>query len=256
MVLKTLHTYRVAISAALACLCLLMLGGCSGNPQFTDYHAFVSEPRLAAPAKTYLLGPPDVIEIRSARVRELSNYRQTISPDGILNIPLLGDVYAAGRSINSLQEELEDRARFYYQDADVNIRVAKYASKKLFVFGQVQSPGAYFYNGSNTVLNTLASARPTELADPTAVLIVRPDENGELRARMTVNLDEMIRVGDTTLNSTLEDGDIIYVPPTGVAKVTLAFRQLLLPFAPISQTINGPADVVESSNGRRPYGDE
>jgi len=256
MVLKTLYTYRTAISAALACLALLLLGGCSSNPQYTDYHAFVSEPRLAAPDKPYLVGPPDLIEIRSARVRELQSYRQTVSPDGMLNIPLLGDIYVAGRTVNSIQDELEERASFYYQDADVNVRVAKFASKKLFVFGQVKAPGTYYYNGSNTVLNTLADAKPTELADPTAIMIVRPDENGDLRARMTINLDQMIRTGDMTLNSSLEDGDIIYVPPTGIAKVTLTFRQLLLPFSPISQTINGPANVAESANGQRPYGDE
>ncbi len=255
MMLKLLHTYRVAVATALAGLALLTLGGCSSNPKFTDYHAFVEEPRRPASSETYRVGPPDVLEFKSARVREVQNYRETVSPDGFVNVPLLGRIEVAGRTIASIQAELEDRARFYYQDADVNVRVSTYASKRLFVFGQVTSPGAYFYNGSNTVLNTLAQAKPTTLADPSSVLIVRPDENGELRARMTINLDQMIRTGDTTLNAVLQEGDIIYVPPSGIAKVALTFQQLLLPLNPIAATVNGPATIAENATGQRPYGD-
>lgn len=255
LLVNTLHTYRIAISTALACLTLLALGGCSSNPQYTDYHAFIDEPKLPASNEAYLIGPPDVLEFTSTRIRELNSYRETVSPDGYVNVPLLGRVYVAGRTIESLQEELEERGRFYYQDADVSARVTRYASKKLFVFGQVAAPGPYFYNGSNTILDTLAQARLTNLADPGAITIVRPDENGELRARMTLDLDHMIQTGDTTLNARLEDGDIIYVPPTGLGRVALAFQQLLLPIQPVAATVNGTDDIGDTAFGRSPYGD-
>jgi protein involved in polysaccharide export with SLBB domain len=232
-----------------------MLSGCSSNPQFTDYHAFIEEPRMHASKQPYLIGPPDVLEFRSTRVREIGTHREVVSPDGFVNVPLLGRVYVAGRTVASLQQELEERASFFYQDADVNCRVSIYASKKIFVFGQVQSPGSYFYNGSNTVMNTLARAQPTVRADPSSIAIVRPDENGELRARMTINLDHMIKTGDTTLNAVLQEGDIIYVPPSGIGKATISFEQLLMPLQPLSSLINGPANISESTTGERPYGD-
>lgn len=255
MLLKTLHTYRVAFSAAAAGLFMLMLGGCAGNPQYTDYHAFLDEPRLPASNKPYLIGPPDMLEFTSTRVRELKNYRQVVSPDGYVDLPLLGRTYVAGRTTESLKQELEKRAEFYYRDSDISVRVSRYASKKIFVFGQVGGAGGYAYNGSNTVLNTLAQARPTDLADPTSIMIVRPDADGELRARMTIDLDRMVRTGDTTLNTVLEDGDIIYVPPTDIAKVALTFRQLLLPLQPIASTVQAPRDIVQSANGDVPYGE-
>ncbi|MEO0476022.1 MAG: polysaccharide biosynthesis/export family protein [Planctomycetota bacterium] len=256
MALKLIYTYRSAIAATLAAIALLMLIGCAGNPKFTDYHAFIEEPRMPASGTPYLIGPPDVLEFRSTRVREIGTYRETVSPDGFVNVPLLGRTYVAGRTVQSLQQELEQRAAFYYQDADINVRVNRYASKKIFVYGQVRSPGEYFYNGSNTVMNTLARAQPTNRADPSSISIVRPDENGELRARMTINLDHMIQTGDTTLNAVLQEGDIIYVPPSGIAKATISFEQLLMPFTPLSELINGPADVSESATGDRPYGDD
>ena len=256
MVLKIIHTHRAGFAALLAAFALLMLSGCSSNPKFTDYHAFIDEPRMPASTAPYLIGPPDVLEFRSTRVREIGNYRETVSPDGYVNVPLLGKIYVAGRTIESVQQELEQRASFYYQDADVNARVTRYASKKIYVFGQVGNSGAYTYNGSNTILNTLASARPTDRADPGSIMIVRPDEDGQLRARMTINLDHMIQTGDTTLNSVLEDGDIIYVPPTGIAKATMSFEQLLMPLQPLAALINGPADVSNAATGDRPYGDD
>lgn len=251
----TSPTSRSALAASFVVLAFLMLVGCSNNPKFTDYHAFIQEPRMPASSTPYLIGPPDVLEFRSTRVREIGTYRETVSPDGFVNVPLLGRVYVAGRTVQSLQQELEQRAGFYYQDADVNVRVNLYASKKIFVFGQVGAPGPYFYNGSNTILNTLAQAKPTDLADPSAIAIVRPDENGDLRARMTINLDHMIQTGDTTLNAVLQDGDIIYVPPTGVAKVALGLRQILIPLQPLAATIKGPAEIGQSTTGDRPYGD-
>lgn len=256
MTLKLIYTYRTAFAATLAAAALLMLSGCSSNPQFTDYHAFVQEPRMPASNTPYLIGPPDVLEFRSTRVREIGTYRETVSPDGFVNIPLLGRTYVAGRTVQSLQQELEQRAGFYYQDADVNVRVNRYASKKIFVFGQVRAPGEYFYNGSNTVMTTLAKAQPTDRADPSSIMIVRPDENGELRARMTINLDHMIQTGDTTLNAVLQEGDVIYVPPSGIAKATMSFEQLIMPLTPLSTLINGPANINESTTGDRPYGDD
>jgi len=246
---------RSAFAATLAAVALLLLVGCSSNPQFTDYHAFIQEPRMPASSAPYLIGPPDVLEFRSTRVREIGTYREAVSPDGFVNVPLLGRVYVAGRTVQSLQQELEQRASFYYQDADINARVTLYASKKIFVFGQVRSPGAYFYNGSNTVMNTLARAQPTDRADPSSITIVRPDENGEMRARMTINLDHMVKTGDTTLNAVLQDGDVIYVPPSGIGKATISFEQLLMPLQPLSSLINGPANITEAGTGDRPYGD-
>ena len=245
-----------AFTAALAAVAFLLLTGCSSNPQFTDYHAFIEEPRLPASNTPYLIGPPDVLEFRSTRVREIGTYREAVSPDGFVNVPLLGRVYVAGRTAQSVQQELEQRASFYYQDADINCRVSLYASKRIFVFGQVRSPGSYFYNGSNTVMNTLARAQPTNRADPSSITIVRPDENGELRARMTINLDHMLKTGDTTLNAVLQDGDVVYVPPSGIGKATISFEQLLMPLQPLASLINGPAEISESATGDRPYGDD
>ena len=72
---------------------------------------------------------------------------------------------------------------------------------------------------------------------------------------MTIDLDRMITTGDTTLDTVLQEGDIIYVPPNGLARVGLTFQQLLFPIRPIADTVGGPADIVGEATGTRPYGD-
>ena len=140
-------------------------------------------------------------------------------------------------------------AREYYEDADVSLRVGAFNSKKIFVFGEVGGPGAYRYDGSNTILETLAAAQPTRLADPSRIHILRPDRDGEGIHRMTISLEKMVKEGDTTLNAVLEEGDIIYVPANGLAAVGLGLQQVLLPIQPAAQTVRGPANIEEDISG-------
>ncbi|WP_432800346.1 polysaccharide biosynthesis/export family protein [Poriferisphaera sp. WC338] len=226
-------------------LTALLATGCA--PKYTDYEAFIQDPVPIVSSEAYLLAPPDVITVSSKRVREIANHREQIRPDGRITLPLLGSTFVAGKTCEQLSKELSDKAKEYYEDADVTVYVARFASKKIFVFGEVSGPGAYPYSGTNTVLDTLAQAQPTRLADPKRVQIMRPSSDGTLRKRMTVDLDDMIKNGDTTLNAMLEEGDVIYVPPNPLAKVGLVFQQLLLPLQPAASTVKGPADIYDNT---------
>src|SRR5690606_26544621 len=146
----------------------------------------------------------------SKRVREINNHRETIRPDGKLTLPLLGSVFVAGRTCEDVSAQLEAMARDYYEDADVSVRIVSFQSKRIYVFGEVGRPGPYNYNGTNTVLDTLAAAQPSRLADPQRIQVLRPAPNGEFIRRMTISLDDMVKKGDTHLNAVLEEGDIIY----------------------------------------------
>lgn len=236
-------------------LCLIGMAGLTGcQKTYTDYSAFINEPKPVVTATEYRIAPPDVILIESKRVREINRHTEAVSPDGKLTLPLLGRVYVAGKTTEEVEAELRVRAQEYYEDADVSVRVIGYASKKIFVFGEVSRPGPYAYNGANTILATMAKAQPTRLADPTKVQVLRPNPDGEMVRKMTVDLDKMVKQGDTLLDAVLEEGDIIYVPPTPLASVALGFQQLLLPFQPIAQTVAGPSDIQYEARGYSDYG--
>lgn len=244
--------FSIKTFVAAAAFAALGLTGC--QPTHTDYAAFVREPRPMVTALEYRLAPPDQIAISSQRVREINGHSSVISPAGKVHLPLLGSMIVAGLTVDEVAAELQARAGEYYQDADVSVRVTRFASKKLFVFGHVSSPGPYPFTGNNSILATLARAQPNKLADPTKIQVLRPSADGDIRKAMTVNLDHMIRTGDTTLDALLEEGDIIFVPPTPLASVGLGLQQLLLPIQPAASVVAGPGDIQEEVAGYRSYG--
>ncbi len=234
-------------------LTMILMNACT--KQYTDYSAFICEPKPMVSTSTYTLEPPDLITITSKRVREINGHSETIRPDGRITLPLLGSIYIAGMTPEQASAHLATLAQEYYEDADVSLRVTSYRSKKIFVFGEVSLPGAIPYDGTNTVLKTMAICQPTRLSDPSKIQILRPSPDGELRKRMTIDLDRIVQEGDTTLDAMLQDGDIIYVPPNPFAAVGLALQQVLLPVQPIVQTIKAPADIQDAAFDKRSYGE-
>ena len=244
--------YEASI-AWLALMGALLSFGCTRH---TDYSAFISEPRPLVTLTEYRMAPPDTIQIASKRIRELNGYRETISPDGKITAPLIGSIFVAGRTCEEVAQELEEMARDYYEDADVTMRVIGYHSKKIYVFGEAGSVGPYPYDGANTVMETLARAQPSRLADASRIQVLRPNKDGDLIRRMTIDLDKMVKEGDIALDAVLEEGDIIYIPPNPLAAVGLAFQQLLLPIQPMTSTVQGPSDIDDARRTRVYGGDD
>lgn len=238
------NTHRT-ITLIAAAATLMASVGC--QPTYTDYADFVQTPKPLVTATEYRLAPPDSVSVGSKRVREINGTTQTIRPDGMISLPLIGEVFAAGKTPLELADEIEAHAQQYYEDADVSVSVANYASKKIYVFGEVGRSGPYNYNGTNTVFNTLAIAQPTRLANPSKVQILRPNPDGTFRRKMTIDFDKMVKKGDTSLDAVLEENDVIYVPPNALAAVGLACQQLLLPLLPMSEVVNGPADIDDAA---------
>lgn len=218
--------------------------GCA--PTYRDYGAFLQQPRPEVSATEYRMAPPDVVRVRSRRVREIDAWTEMIRPDGKLNLPLLGPVAVTGKTCEEVAQELRSLASVYYEDADITVTIADYNSKKVYVFGEVSNPGPYTYNGRNTILRLMASAQPTRLSDPAKIQILRPGPNGEAE-RLTVNLNKIVQKGDTRMDAPLHEGDIVYVPANPLAAVGLAFQQVLMPIRPIAETVRGPADIDDAA---------
>ncbi len=244
---QPLFTFPLMLAA------MLGLTGCA--KEYTDYSAFIQTPKPIVTSNAYRLSPPDIIIIYSKRVREISGHHETIRPDGRITLPLLGSVFVAGKTPEQVSRELEQIAGQYYEDADVSLRVTHFNSKKIFVFGEVSRPGPYTYNGANTILRTLAAAQPTRLANPTHIQVLRPNGSGKMIKRMTIDLNKMVKEGDTTLDAVLSEGDILYVPPTLFAAAGLALQQILLPLQPAAATMNAPVQMGISATSYPFQGD-
>ncbi len=205
---------------------VVLLAGCQTPVVHQDYAAFVRAAEVERGAEDYRLGVPDVVVVTRQQGPSVIESMHTLGHDGRLWIDGLGSVLAVDRTTRAVAGELTQRAEAALAsktegDADelegsvaVGVRVETFASRKIFVYGQVESPGPQAYRGSNRVLDTVSVASPNPRADLRRALVLRPHPDGTLRRRMTVDLEHMIRDGDTTLNVVLQDGDVIYLRPT------------------------------------------
>jgi len=220
---------------------LASLAGCfSSNP--ADIEAFVRPAPAVVTAENYILQPPDEIEIHCSKVPEVHQQRQQIRPDGKVTFEALGEIRAAGKTPKELADILRERIILLYAltgENPVDVRVVAYESKMYYVLGQVYVPGPRVYTGHDTVLRALAEAQPNPMAWLERIQVIRPSSEKGVKPRIfEVNLDRMIAHGDTRKNVLLQEGDIVYVPPTVLAAVALKIEEFVRPIGRAFSTVN------------------
>src|SRR2546421_4157894 len=185
-------------------------------------------------ATEYRVAPPDKLMIRAPGIKELDQFVTQIRPDGKISVNLLGEIYVANKTPEELNKLLTEAGNKYYNNVEVKVEVAEYASKFYQVFGTaVREGGRKPYTGRNTVISALAMAGFNEDAWPQQVSISRPAKNGQQRATAIIDMKKMYMTGDTTQNYLLEEGDIVFVPDSPLASWEKNTRKLLGPLTGI-----------------------
>jgi polysaccharide export outer membrane protein len=234
-------------------LITISLTGCfSSNPQ--DIEAFLRPDKVDVTAESYVLQPPDDIEVHCSRVPEIDKQRQRIRPDGKISFETLGEMEAAGRTTEQLANILRGKVLELYKlegDKPIDIRIVAYQSKVFYVLGQVLSPGPKIYTGRDTALTAIAHARLNPMAWQERIQVIRPSEDKSIKPKIfEVNFERMVVHGDTSKDVLLQEGDIIYVPPTVLAVVSLKLEEIL---RPIARAFSG-AYYIEQPWGTGYYG--
>ena len=169
----------------------------------------------------YRLGPEDIVEITVWGHQDLQR-QVAIALDGTITFPLIGEVKAAGKSIQGLEKALAQKlADGYLMNPQVSINVKEYKSQKVFVMGEVRTPGTYPVTKKNDLLFTLSLAGGFTAGAGSEVLIVRPkNPTGEpLTLEEAKNRQEkIIRInlkgalgGEASQNVPIYNGDSIIV---------------------------------------------
>ena len=218
---------RYSKDVSMWCVIVFVLAMVStGCETYHDVDAFMLAPQKTSNPIPYTIDPPDVLIIRAVQVPEINNGAVIVQPDGHVNLPLLGELYVSGLTPKQVAKAVEAKAKAYYEDVDVVVQVAEYRSKHLYVFGEVGAPGRYSYTGSDTVLDILSRAQPSRLADPNRIQVYRRSADGKSVKKMTIQLDRWVKGGAIGRNTVVAEGDMIYVPANGLAKVGLTVQQL------------------------------
>jgi protein involved in polysaccharide export with SLBB domain len=148
--------------------------------------------------------------------------------------------------------KLETLLARYYQDPKVEVRLITPTSRCIYVFGQVNLNGPKPFTGNDTLLTVLASAQPTFIAWGEQVKVIRPSADPNEVREVVIDVTQMMQKGDLRNNLLLQEGDIVYVPPTPLGWVGLRLQELLFPTVPLLNAYAYPANV---NNTMRTYSD-
>ena len=227
------------------------LTGCfSSHPK--DIEAFLKPHQVNVTDDKYILQPPDEIEVHCAKIPELNMQRQRIRPDGKVSFENLGEFMAAGKTPAELAESMQKQMSAMYTlvgDKPIDVRIMAYQSKVYYILGQINVPGPKVYSGRDTVLTAVAAAQPNPMAWLERIQVIRPSADASVKPKIfEVNFDRMSAHGDTTKNVLLQEGDVIYVPPTILAAIALKLEEFI---RPIAMAFTG-ANIMQSGV-RSPY---
>ena len=153
----------------------------------------------------YHIGVDDIVQVSVWRNPELG-ITVPVRPDGMISVPLVGDVAAGGRTPGEVAKDIQERLATYVRDPQVAVILTD-----LRVTGAVRQPVSLPYRPGMTVLDAvLAAGGITEFAAADRSDLHR--KNAEQTQTYAVRLDRILNRGDLSTNYTVSPGDVITVP--------------------------------------------
>lgn len=185
----------------------LVVAGCAGEKiQYpVDYTAPTG----------FLLGPEDVVTVTVWRNQDLSK-DVIVRPDGMISLPLIGDMLAAGSTADELAKQITERLKEFMASPTVSVQVKEINSYFIYVTGEVTKPGKFPLKSYATVVQGISLAGGfTPFASRDKVNVIRVTKNGKgENAQFNIPVDySAIAKGKTSIgNFFLRSGDVIVVP--------------------------------------------
>ena len=134
-------------------------GGLSGPPAGQADIARAAGKYVASStpgAAGYLVGPQDVLDVTVFKAPDLSKTLQ-VAEDGTINLPLTGQMMAAGKSPSQLEREIQTQLNArYMKSPQVTVFVKEYNSQRVTVEGAVKTPGVFPLRGHETLMQVIA----------------------------------------------------------------------------------------------------
>ena len=179
---------------------------------------------------SYRVGAPDSLAIEilpdPAIVAEV-----VVRPDGMITVPLIGEVSAGGRTVPDIAAEIEERIARFKRDPHVTVALTAAASTDIVILGEVRRPSSFPLVKETRIVEAIGMVGgTTEWGWDSRIRVIRT-ENGVTK-NLRVNLSA-IRRGDLSTNLMLQPGDFVYVSPTIWARFGYALNALLMPFQPL-----------------------
>ncbi|MBN2814304.1 MAG: polysaccharide biosynthesis/export family protein [Bacteroidales bacterium] len=230
---KPLNAIKLFIITGLAGV-LTLFSSCTSHRQLVYLHNVDSAANATFYPKTqpgYLIQTRDILYVKIYSLNEemssvinqtIGAYQQnlfqnetslfingyTVSDSGNIEIPVLGKIMIAGKTMDEAISLISQRADQYLKDATV---IVKLISFKVSVIGEVNRPGTYNnYNSQLTVLEAISLAGDiTDYGNRKQILVLRPAPKGTTTFRLDLTNRNIL----TSKGFFLLPNDIVYVEP-------------------------------------------
>ena len=160
----------------------------------------------AQTAGNYVIGPQDVLMITVLDDPSLSG-RYAVEADGDFTFPLIGRIKAGGLSTKDFEATLKKRlSPDFFKNPQVTVAVEQYRSQRVFISGEVRSPGSIPLTGGMTLAEAMARAGSTMPSASGEIAIVRQKHPDPIQVTV-----KELETGNVKQNIELQDGDQIYV---------------------------------------------
>ena len=136
---------------------------------------------------------------------------RTIGRDGQIFLPEAGSIAIAGLTLGHAQSLIEGALKQQYRNAQVAVTVSRLRSVRVYIVGDVQSPGGYDISSLATPLSALyAAGGPTSVGSLRTVRHIRGEHLIE-----EIDLYDFLLHGVRNGAAHFESGDTLLVPPAG-----------------------------------------
>jgi polysaccharide export outer membrane protein len=185
----------------------LSLFGCVNTTAGYDYKKEF-DPR----SHEYVIGVGDSIQVNVFHQPDLSG-PVTVRPDGIVTMPLVGDLSVAGKTPSAVREEVKKSIGRYVKDetAVVTVAVLNSNSYRFVVSGQVGHPGSFSEHYYVTLSEALAMAGGMGRFAGDGIVILRVDQKGLLR-EIPVSYADLTSGKHPEQDLVIVSGDTVFVP--------------------------------------------
>jgi polysaccharide export outer membrane protein len=159
----------------------------------------------------YIVGVGDVLEINVWKESELSK-TVPVRPDGMITLPLVGELKAVGLTPVQLQEQITNALTKVVSEPQVTVMVVSVNSMSFNIMGNVNKPGYYPLTRPISILDAIAlSGGFRDFAKQNKIYVLRKSENGT-EQRLKFNYKEVIKGKKMAQNITLQPHDVLVIP--------------------------------------------
>ncbi len=180
------------------------------------YDLFAGSPTTFAPVteipipNDYTLGPGDVLRVQLWG-KENQQLDLPISRDGTISFPQSGPQTIAGLTFDQARQQIKKLVSEQYIGVQASVTLGELRSMRVFVLGEARNAGSYTVSSLSTITNVLYVSGGIERTG--SLRKIQHKRDGKLIGEL--DLYDLLLAGDTSSDTRLRPGDVIFIPPVG-----------------------------------------